>query len=60
MSGLDQVHMSYGHDEYLYHVVRPYVPAEAAYIIRYHSFYAAHRENAYEHLYADKDRAMMP
>ncbi len=57
--GLDAVHMSWGHDEYLYHVVKPYVPAEAAYIIRYHSFYAAHREGSYGWLMDETDRLMM-
>jgi inositol oxygenase len=56
--GLDQVHLSWGHDEYLYHVVKPYLPEEALYMIRYHSFYAQHRENAYDHLMNDQDRAM--
>ena len=44
--GLDNVHMSWGHDEYLAHVVHDYLPEEARYVIRYHSFYAAHREGA--------------
>lgn len=55
--GLDRVHLSWGHDEYLYQVVKPYLPEEALYMIRYHSFYAAHRENAYDHLMDDRDRA---
>jgi inositol oxygenase len=37
--GLDAVHMSWGHDEYLYHVVRDQVPEDARYMIRYHSFW---------------------
>lgn len=57
--GLDQVHLSWGHDEYLYHVLRPYLPEEALYVIRYHSFYAAHREGAYEHLLDARDRRLM-
>lgn len=56
--GLDSVLMSWGHDEYLYHVVRPYLPVEAQYMIRYHSFYAAHREGEYEWLMDDRDRDM--
>jgi inositol oxygenase len=56
--GLDRVHMSWGHDEYLYHVARPYLPEPALYMIRYHSFYAAHTEGAYGHLMNEKDRAM--
>ncbi len=57
--GLDNVHMSWGHDEYLYQVVKRYLPDEALYIIRYHSFYAAHKENAYGYLMDDYDRSMM-
>lgn len=58
-AGLDRVHMSWGHDEYLYHVVKDHLPIEALYMIRYHSFYAAHREGAYEHLMNEQDRRMM-
>jgi inositol oxygenase len=56
--GLGRVHMSWGHDEYLYQVVKDYLPEPALYMIRYHSFYAAHREGAYEHLMDDHDRRM--
>lgn len=56
--GLDRVHLSWGHDEYLFHVVRDYLPVEALYMIRYHSFYAAHREGAYGHLMDDRDRQL--
>ena len=45
--GLDNVDMSWGHDEYMYHVVKDYLPEEALYMIRYHSFYPIHREGAY-------------
>ena len=48
--GLSSVHMSWGHDEYLYHVVRDFLPEPALAIIRYHSFYAWHRERAYDFL----------
>jgi inositol oxygenase len=48
--GLDRVLLSWGHDEYLYHVLRPYLPEPALAIVRYHSFYAWHREGAYAHL----------
>jgi inositol oxygenase len=48
--GLDQVLLSWGHDEYLYHVVKDHLPEPALDIIRYHSFYAWHREGAYTHL----------
>ena len=56
--GLKNVHMSWGHDEYLYHIMKDYLPEEGLYMIRYHSFYAQHRENAYDHLLDDHDRAM--
>ena len=56
--GLDNVHLSWGHDEYLYHVTRDYLPDEALYMIRYHSFYPAHRERDYEYLMTDRDKAM--
>jgi len=56
--GLDNADMSWGHDEYLYHVTRDYLPEEALYMIRYHSFYPAHREGAYDDLMDDHDREM--
>jgi inositol oxygenase len=56
--GLERVHLSWGHDEYLYHAVKDYLPQEALYMIRYHSFYAAHREGAYGHLMDERDREM--
>lgn len=48
--GLRNVHMSWGHDEYLYQMTKDYLPELALYMIRYHSFYAQHREHAYNHL----------
>jgi inositol oxygenase len=57
--GLDRVHMSWGHDEYLYHVVKDYLPWQGLAMIRYHSFYAAHREGAYTHLMNSDDRGRM-
>jgi inositol oxygenase len=56
--GLDKVCLSWGHDEYLYHVTKDYLPDEALYMIRYHSFYPAHRERDYEYLMNAKDKAM--
>jgi len=57
--GLDAVHLSWGHDEYLYHVLRPYLPEEALAIVRWHSFYAAHRERQYERLMNASDQRLM-
>jgi inositol oxygenase len=56
--GLDKVHFSWGHDEYLYHVVKDYLPEEALYMIRYHSCYVIHREREYQHLMNERDRKM--
>lgn len=56
--GLDKVHMSWGHDEYLYHIMKDYLPEPALYMIRYHSFYAQHREGAYNHLMDNNDKKM--
>ena len=56
--GLDRVHMSWGHDEYIYHVVKDYLPEEAHYMLRYHSFYPAHRHGAYKHLMSKHDDQM--
>ena len=58
--GLENVYMSWGHDEYLYTVVKNYLPEQALYIIRYHSFYAAHKEHEYTHLMNDYDKSMLP
>ncbi len=56
--GLDKVDLSFGHDEYLYHVVKDYLPEPALYMIRYHSFYPGHRDGAYDHLLNQNDREM--
>ena len=53
--GLDNVKMSWGHDEYLYQIVKDYLPQESLYMIRYHSFYSQHKENAYNHLLNELD-----
>ena len=56
--GLDNVQLSWGHDEYLYQVTKSYLPEPALYMIRYHSFYPGHKERAYDHLMNDHDREM--
>src|ERR1700719_243921 len=58
--GLDKVHLSWGHDEYLYNVVKDYLPDEALYMIRYHSFYPWHQEGAYHQFMDDRDKRMLP
>jgi inositol oxygenase len=58
--GFDRVLLSWGHDEYLYHVLKPYLPEPALAMIRYHSFYAWHREGEYDWLCNARDREMLP
>ncbi len=60
--GFDKVHCSWGHDEYLHHVLvnnNTSLPQEALYIIRYHSFYPFHKEHAYMELANEKDLNML-
>ena len=57
--GLDKVHLSWGHDEYLYQVTKNYLPQEALWMIRYHSLYPIHREGAYSHLLNEIDQEAM-
>jgi inositol oxygenase len=57
--GLENVHVSFGHDGYIAEVMKPYLPDEALYILRFHSFYAWHRHGAYTHLTNEKDVAML-
>lgn len=56
--GLDKVDLSWGHDEYVYQVMKDYLPKEARYILRYHSFYPAHLEGEYQYLMSEQDREM--
>lgn len=56
--GLDQVQLSWGHDEYIYQMMKDYLPESALYMLRYHSFYAQHREHAYDHLLNKHDQEM--
>ncbi|KAF9444920.1 myo-inositol oxygenase [Macrolepiota fuliginosa MF-IS2] len=59
--GLENVMLSWGHDEYLYHVLKDQstLPPEALAMIRYHSFYPWHREGAYDYLCNDEDRKLL-
>ena len=56
--GLSTVHMSWGHDEYVYHMMKDYIPEPGLYMLRYHSFYSQHREHAYNHLMSEHDHEM--
>jgi inositol oxygenase len=53
--------LSWGHDEYLYHICKKQssLPDEALAMIRYHSFYPWHREGAYMHLCNEHDIKML-
>lgn len=65
--GLDNVIMSFGHDEYLYRVLADAVadggcslPPEALHPVRYHSAYVIHTDGAYPYLLNERDRRWMP
>jgi len=57
--GLRNVNMSWGHDEYVYQIMKDHLPEEGLYMLRYHSFYAWHREGEYGYLLDDHDREML-
>lgn len=60
--GLDKVTMSWGHDEYMYLVLKgnaTKLPPAAHFIVRFHSFYALHRSKAYTYLMNDEDKEML-
>ncbi|KAI3238586.1 hypothetical protein DTO012A9_3773 [Penicillium roqueforti] len=59
--GLENVMLCWGHDEYLYHIVKDQstIPEEGLAMIRYHSFYPWHRENAYHELMNEHDHKML-
>jgi inositol oxygenase len=56
--GLENVKLSWGHDEYLYQMMKNHLPEEALYPIRYHSFYPQHRDDSYSHLMSAHDYKM--
>jgi len=61
--GLDNIHLSWGHDEYLYAVCVHNgctLPLTALKIIRYHSFYSWHLEGQYHYLMDQSDREALP
>jgi inositol oxygenase len=59
--GLDNIMLSWGHDEYLYHVVKDQstLPKEALAMIRYHSFYPWHSAGGYHEFMNNHDREML-
>ena len=59
--GLNNVYCSFGHDEYLYKLLKFNnidLPEEAFYMIRFHSLYLWHDKNEYEFLENDKGKKM--
>lgn len=61
--GLDKVTMSFGHDEYMYQLLKHNkctLPDEAMYMIRYHSFYPWHTGGDYRHFTNEVDEKMLP
>jgi len=63
-TGLDNVTMSWGHDEYMYRVLKNHpsctIPDQGLYMIRYHSFYPWHTGGDYMHLCNNQDIEMLP
>lgn len=57
--GLDQLELAWGHDEYLYQVLKHHkgnkLPEEGMVMIRYHSFYPWHTGGSYTSLMAEGD-----
>lgn len=56
--GLQNLMMSWGHDEYLYRVLKENkstLPEVALHIIRFHSFYPWHTSGDYEYLMRPED-----
>ncbi|KAL3271120.1 hypothetical protein HHI36_021615 [Cryptolaemus montrouzieri] len=56
--GLDNLSLSWGHDEYLYRVLvhnKSTLPKVALNMIRYHSFYPWHSSGDYQHLMKEED-----
>lgn len=59
--GMENIMLSWGHDEYLYHVVKEQstLPKEALAMIRYHSFYPWHSAGAYREFMNEEDEKML-
>ena len=61
-TGLDNLILSWGHDEYMYQVLEgndSMLPKFCHRIIRYHSFYPWHRDGAYSHLVNHDDKVKL-
>jgi inositol oxygenase len=59
--GLDNLWLSWGHDEYMFHVLKENgctIPKPGLDMIRYHSFYPWHSGHAYKHLTNEHDETV--
>ncbi|WP_223552185.1 inositol oxygenase [Aestuariivivens sp. NBU2969] len=58
--GIDNLKLAWGHDEYLYQVLKNHkenkLPKEAMVMIRYHSFYPWHTGGSYSELLNEEDK----
>ncbi|KAB2088534.1 hypothetical protein ES319_A03G004200v1 [Gossypium barbadense] len=57
--GLDNVLMSWGHDDYMYMVAKENgttLPSAGLFIVRYHSFYPLHKYGAYSQFMNEEDK----
>ena len=58
--GLDNLDLAWGHDEYLYQILKHHpenkIPEQGMVAVRYHSFYPWHTGNSYAELECEKDK----
>ncbi|MCI5057239.1 MAG: inositol oxygenase [Flavobacteriales bacterium] len=58
--GLDNLEMAWGHDEYMYQVMKNHkdnkIPQAGMVMLRFHSFYPWHSEGSYKHLLKPEDQ----
>jgi len=59
--GMENVMVSWGHDEYMYTIAKGQstIPKEGLAMIRFHSFYPWHRENAYTQFMKPGDEELL-
>lgn len=61
--GLQNLQLAWGHDEYLYQVLKNHkgnkLPEQGMWMIRYHSFYPWHSGGAYKHFLAPGDNEIL-
>ncbi|PVG01334.1 DUF706-domain-containing protein, partial [Serendipita vermifera] len=59
--GMENIMISWGHDEYMYLVAKKFstIPKEGLAMIRFHSFYPWHRENAYSQFMQPSDHELL-